>query len=559
MKPFTYALLLLFLVTACGGKDDTPFEEAQPRTQTDEPSEPENPNGQENSENPLLQLSGTQLVDADQNPIYLQGVAFSNFIWDNGPLPPEHHTEEDFKRVADMGMNSIRFYLNYTYFEDDADPYTYRQSGWDWLDQNIAWAKKHGVYLILNMHAPQGGYQSQGEGDALWNDMANQDRLIALWKAIAERYADEVQIAGFGPLNEPVPTRSITQWSVLAQKLVDGIRSVNQHHLLFMEKAIYVKNADPDTNFNFPDISGTNIVYEFHGYEPFFYTHQLMEFSGLGDGGTYPDEEKLEVAYPTWYTTSFDNPQLPANTTPWRYFEGVPFTVTDTNIKMAIPALVAKNVSGRVYFDDLVISEYDADGVFIRNIYETDLSDSDGWSYWSRDQSGTAGISTTEGHNDQKSLYIEGATDDANFSNYSVLFETTQNHSYQISGWMKGNNVAVSAECKIRLDYYTTDGPVYKRNKAYLESVINELDAWAKAKNVPLYMGEFGAGYPCFENNKGGLNYVKDMVSIAKAKNIHFTYHTYHEDNFGLYRGYGIPDATNVNQPLIDLFTEILN
>ena len=138
-------------------------------------------------------------------------------------------------------MNTIRFYLNYHFFEDDANPYNYKQTAWDWLDQNIAWAKKNKIYLILNMHTPQGGYQSQGNGGALWDIAENQNRLIALWQAIVERYKDEEIIAGFGPLNEPVPTVSKTKWNLLAQKLIDGIRQVDKHHLLFIEKAIYVQ------------------------------------------------------------------------------------------------------------------------------------------------------------------------------------------------------------------------------------------------------------------------------------------------------------------------------
>ena len=71
-------------------------------------------------------------------------------------------------------------------------------------------------------------------------------------------------------------------------------------------------------------------------------------------------------------------------------------------------------------------------------------------------------------------------------------------------------------------------------------------------------MGEFGVGYPCFQDNKGGLQWVADMVTILKTNNVHFTYHAYHEDNFGLYLGDGLPDPSNVNQPLIDWFTDNL-
>lgn len=161
------------------------------------------------------------------------------------------------------------------------------------------------------MHTPQGGYQSQGNGFALWDVAENQNRLIALWQAIAERYKDEEIIAGFGPLNEPVPTVSKTKWNLLAQKLIDGIRQVDKHHLLFIEKAIYVQDSnEPYNNLNFPDVTGENIVYEFHSYEPFAYTHQLFNWANLGDGGKYPDENYVETSSGEWYTATFNNTNL---------------------------------------------------------------------------------------------------------------------------------------------------------------------------------------------------------------------------------------------------------
>jgi len=88
---------------------------------------------------------------------------------------------------------------------------------------------------------------------------------------------------------------------------------------------------------------------------------------------------------------------------------------------------------------------------------------------------------------------------------------------------------------------------------------MNEVIDWAESKNAALYMGEFGAGTPCFENGKGGLIWVADMYDILSTNNIHFTYHAYHEDAFGLYLGGGLPDPNNVNQPLIDWFVNNLN
>ena len=512
------------------------------------------------TKNPLLQLNGTQLVDSDQNPVYLQGIAFNNFIWNNTPIPQEHHSEIDFQRVATMGMNTIRFYMNYRFFEDDTNPYTYKQTGWDWLDRNIAWAKKNNIYLVLNMHAPQGGYQSQGKGNALWDNIENQNRLAALWKAIAKRYKNEVQIAGFGPVNEPVPTQSMKQWNILAQRLINDIREVNKNHLLFIERAIYIQeNYTKDKNFNFPEVTGENLIYEFHGYSPHRYTHQILDFTKQGDGGKYPDETIIEATNSEWYTTTFDNPSLPKGTTDWAYYEGVKYAINDKEIALGKITLAGSNINGRVYFDDLMVREFNQKGDFVRNIYQANLNTISGWNFWSQNGSGSTGISSTQGHKDSKSIFIEGTTADSNLSFYEGRFEPKQGYSYQISGWMKGENNTNDFVGKFRLDFQKVNGPIYKRNKDFLDSYLSRITDWAKSKNAALYMGEFGAGTPCFKNDKGGLIWVSDMVDLLKKRNIHFSYHSYHESAFGLYYGSGLPDPKNVNQPLVDWFTNNLN
>jgi endoglucanase len=89
----------------------------------------------------ILRRKGNVIVNARGKEVWLKGVSFGNEVWSNNPLPVNHHTEKDFRRVASMGMNVVRFYLNYKTLEDDQQPYTYKQEGWNWIDKNIAWAK----------------------------------------------------------------------------------------------------------------------------------------------------------------------------------------------------------------------------------------------------------------------------------------------------------------------------------------------------------------------------------------------------------------------------------
>jgi endoglucanase len=505
-------------------------------------------------------VQGSKILDADGKAIRLEGIAFGNEVWSDNELPFTHHSEVDYTRVKDMGMNMVRFYLNYKTFENDAAPYQYKQSGWDWIDQNIQWAQNNDILLLLNIHVPQGGFQSLGNSDALWEQTEIQNRLAALWKAIAQRYKDETQIIGFGLVNEPVPTSDIVQWQQLAQRLTDEIRQADTNHIIFIEKAIYVKGKPETTDYNFPKINDNNVVYEFHFYNPFEYTHQLFSWTNLGEGGKYPDESVVYTHDTQWYTATFNNPTLGIGTTDWQYFEGVKYTVNDVNIKIGIPALVAANVGGRVYFDNIEIKEFDPDGELVQTILENPLNNSDGWYYWSENNSGHTGLSNSTGISENTSLFIDGADGDCNYSNYKNPFLVKQGYSYQISGWMKGQNVSNNAACRLRIDFLTTDNPVFTRNKTYLEHEIKKYADWGQKNNVPIYMGEFGVGCHCFENNKGGLQWVSDMIDIAKVNGLHFSYHTYHEDNFGVYYGYGtLPDTASANKELINLFKEKLN
>ncbi len=504
----------------------------------------------------FLHTAAKKIIDSTGNQIMLRGIAFGNEVWSDKEIPNTHHTEEDFIRVKAMGMNVIRFYMNYKTFENDDAPYQYKQTGWNWLDKNIAWAKKYGIYLILNMHVPQGGFQSQGDGDALWDITSNQQRLTALWKAIADKYKNEPQIAGFGLVNEPFAPKSKQQWQQLAQNITTEIRAADKQHIIFIERTSIKNVNEEDADLNFAVVNDNNTVYEFHLYDPFQFTHQLFSWAKLGDGGKYPDENIVSAGSSTWYTATFNNPNVNSGSSDWKYFEGDKYKITDPEIKLGVPALVGAGVGGKVYFDDIVIKEFDAAGNFVQNILSSGLDDLNGWGYWSSNNTGSFELSAQVGHSNNTSIVISGNTADCNTSNYLNMFEAKQNYYYQINGWMKGENVATTAACKLRIDLLTTTGAIYARNKALLAAAIKKYTDWANIKNVPLYMGEFGAGIHCFENNKGGLQWVTDMIDIAEANSIHFTYHVYHEDSFGLYLGYGtLPDPGKVNQPLIDLFT----
>ncbi|HXU07294.1 MAG TPA: cellulase family glycosylhydrolase, partial [Polyangia bacterium] len=451
---------------------------------------------------------------------------------------------------------------------DDAAPMVYKDAGWAWIDQNVAWAKTHNIHLILNMHVPPGGFQSNGDGGALWTDTSNQDRLTALWAAIAQRYADEPIIAGFGFLNEPEPTVNRQQWHDLAERIRVAIRAVDTQHIVFVERPIAVAgsfNADADQNFF--TLDDPNIVYEFHFYDPTDYTFQLQPWNMTPDGGAYPDPTKIAGVTEQWINrATFDAPTAPAGTSDWTHYDGTRITATDPAIVVGKPTLVGQSVgTGTIAFDDLVINEYDATGTFTREIEHVFPTAGTGWYFWSANNVGS-GASTTGCKTSATCLIITGTTDDASWGGYGFYFAPTPGFQYSVSGWMKGTDLPAGAAARIRLDLLGSSTPVRVRDKAGLADMIAPYLAWGRAHDVPLFLGEFGVYKACFANGKGGLTWVGDAYDLAVGDGVAgaprvaaLSYHQYHEDAFALYYGTGPVDPANANQPLIDLLTAKLH
>jgi endoglucanase len=491
------------------------------------------------------------VVGDDDRPVRLQGVCFGNGVWgDPASAPASHHAEIDLDRVRDMNMNAVRFYLNDALLQSGA--------AWDWIDRNVAWARARGVRLILNMHVPPGGFQSLGDGMALWNDAANRDRLRAQWRQVAERYRAEPVIAGYDLVNEPIVPTSIDQWQDLASSLVREIRSVDANHIIVVERLNGVKGKwETYGQLNFLSFTDTGIVHEFHYYSPIEYTHQHTSWTGLGEGGPYPDPNVLQVPSDiTWKTTTGSDPALPPGDSGWTYHEGVKWKAEDASIIVGKPVFASDKNSGTAHFDDFTVLEYDESGRVARQVARMNVESASGWSFWANNGVGRMFVAD-EGHGDRASIAISGTTDWANATHNGLRFEVVRGRSYQISGWMKGVSAQAGNGSRLRLDFESSPSGArpMRRDKDGMAALLAPYVAWGRAQGVPLYVGELGLNRACFEDGRGGLRWAEDMVGLLQQNGLHFTWHAYHEGAFGLYRNdAGLPDPAQANDGLIALF-----
>jgi len=179
-------------------------------------------------------------------------------------------TEGDFKQVASWGMNCIRLPFHYK-VGADAKAVSY-------LDQAILWARKHKVYLILDLHAAYGAQNPDWHSDSLdgktelWTNKLNRHKTYALWEKLADRYKDETIIAGYDLLNEPV-LQNTGLLNEFYHESIKAIRRSDKNHILFIEGKNWAQQIDV-----LDDFADDNWVYSIHFYEPMEFTFNLIPF-----------------------------------------------------------------------------------------------------------------------------------------------------------------------------------------------------------------------------------------------------------------------------------------
>lgn len=516
----------------------------------------------------FVHAEGRYIIGTDGERLEIRGMALGNSVW-SSPVKPnlKHHTEKTYKELSEMGFNCVRFYLNYEMFESDITPYSYKKAGFDWIDKNIKWAKKYNMGIILNMHCPQGGYQSQGNGMALWTDKSNQKRLAALWKKIAQRYANEPTIWGYGLVNEPfaamLETKEATleQYETLVKAITKEIRKVSPYQMIFVERLGGAKDTksgatewyELSSESSFPLINDSNVVYEFHCYEPFQFTHQNAEWAGTaGVTMTYPSNEIISADYENDWAGCVSG-QKKKSYGEWDYFETAPASVTaERNIGFAAVNASHSGKAGAVYFDDITVTEISANGKkSVKYTYTFD-EDSSGVFYpWSADGSGEMIVAANEGRSGA-ALKISGALSDFTAS-ASNRFEMKKGCKYIVSGYIRTENT--SCKPAVRLDCAKASD-IRTFNKESLELAVKPYADFSKEYNVPIYLGEFGVVRAGFEEGRNGAGWVSDMIDICRKYDIGFNYHTYHEGSFGFYFSNDnvLPDKKDRNEELAKVF-----
>lgn len=172
------------------------------------------------------------------------------------------YTKKDFQNIKSLGCDVIRLPINLFYMTNGSPDYTVDPLFYDFLDQAADWAEELQIYLIIDNHTI--------------DDLASKNPyletvLTKVWTQVADHYKNRTNFILYEVLNEPNGTVTTANWGGIQKKAIDAIRTVDTKHTIIVGAAGFNTYNELAS---LPVYSDANLIYTFHFYDPFVFTHQ---------------------------------------------------------------------------------------------------------------------------------------------------------------------------------------------------------------------------------------------------------------------------------------------
>lgn len=180
--------------------------------------------------------------------------------------------EKMFADIAVAGFKTVRIPVNFGAWANLHAPFKWEnQEGLKTADLFVKWALANDLNAIVDLH--------HTEFDGTIPGAATTERLVWLWQEIAARYKNTDPERIFFELRNEPHDIAAQDWRAQAQEIIKAVRQVVPNHTLILGFHDWNSRAALIDSKPFAD---QNIIYTFHYYDPFIFTHQGATWAGEG-------------------------------------------------------------------------------------------------------------------------------------------------------------------------------------------------------------------------------------------------------------------------------------
>lgn len=180
--------------------------------------------------------------------------------------------EKMFAEIAKAGFKTVRIPICFSAWMQLKQPYEWdNPKALEMADNFVKWALANNLNVIIDLH--------HSEFDGAMPEAANAERLVNLWVRIAERYKNTDPEKVFFELRNEPHNMSAEAWRWQAEQLIKYVREIAPRHTLIVG---FEEWNGRQTMINSKPFADSNIIYTFHYYDPFIFTHQGATWAGVG-------------------------------------------------------------------------------------------------------------------------------------------------------------------------------------------------------------------------------------------------------------------------------------
>lgn len=170
-------------------------------------------------------------------------------------------SKKDFADIKSLGCDVIRLPINMHGMTSGPPNYTIDPLLFSFLDSAVSWAEEVQLYLLIDNHSFDPIASTSPDINLTLNKV---------WPQVAEHYKNSSGYIMYEVLNEPHGI-SNQVWGNIQQQAIDAIRSKDTKHTIIVGPSGY--NSYNDLA-QMPVYTDANLIYTFHFYDPFMFTHQ---------------------------------------------------------------------------------------------------------------------------------------------------------------------------------------------------------------------------------------------------------------------------------------------
>lgn len=490
----------------------------------------------------LAYTSGQNIIVEDSS-FKIKAISYNTDVEERFVVPKKP-SQDEYEAIKKLNFNTVKILLSYADFEKEGTENEYDEMLWPWIQEHIKLAKNNDLKIILTLHIPPGGHQSSPTSNELWMNSSRQLRVMRYWYNISLRFKNESTILGYELMDDPAPNFSIGQWRQLAKNTINDIRGQGDNHIIFLHNAVFKEGQktkqDPD-NYNFPIIENVkNVVYTFDYWNNKEYTWQRVKGQPYNnDNEFFPDPNKF--TYPedleVFYTTD-DNTRIGHGTNELAFTEGKRYHISDSNTNALLPVIYSDNLMpGYALYNTIVIKEFSPTGQYLRDVSFTDPNKVEGWLIDTKDKKAKFSLIADYGQLLISIIRIERVETPTRVYNPTMRFVPKFGHYYSVGAHTMTQSLNFLGESYLRFEYERSVSG-RKSTTRTQEGIKTELDYlcdWARNKNVPLMISEYGTSHYSFKRNRGGEKYLRSMLSNISDLELNACFSSLDSEYFGIY------------------------